>query len=57
MVSIRRFSPDVSAFRTIDPDYILPAACTGINTVIAIHRELPAKLVTPSTGTRVIFGV
>jgi 7,8-dihydropterin-6-yl-methyl-4-(beta-D-ribofuranosyl)aminobenzene 5'-phosphate synthase len=46
----------VAAFRAIDPDYILPAHCTGLNTLIAVHRELPAKLVTPSTGTRVIFG-
>ena len=46
----------VSAFKAIDPDYILPAHCTGINTLIAVQRELPAKLVMPSTGTRVVFG-
>jgi 7,8-dihydropterin-6-yl-methyl-4-(beta-D-ribofuranosyl)aminobenzene 5'-phosphate synthase len=46
----------VAAFKRIDPDYIVPAHCTGINTIIAIHRELPAKLVMPSTGTRVVFG-
>jgi hypothetical protein len=39
------------------PLYILPAHCTSINTLIAIQRELPAKLVMPSTGTRVVFGV
>ncbi len=46
----------VEAFRAIDPDYIIPAHCTGLNTIIAIHREMPRKLVMPSTGTRVIFG-
>jgi 7,8-dihydropterin-6-yl-methyl-4-(beta-D-ribofuranosyl)aminobenzene 5'-phosphate synthase len=46
----------VAAFREIDPDYIIPAHCTGINTLIAVHRELPAKLVTPSAGTRIVFG-
>jgi 7,8-dihydropterin-6-yl-methyl-4-(beta-D-ribofuranosyl)aminobenzene 5'-phosphate synthase len=46
----------VSAFRAIDPDYIIPAHCTGINTLIAVNREMPAKLVMPSTGTRVVFG-
>ena len=46
----------VQAFRAIDPDYVLPAHCTGINTIIAVHREMPKKLVMPSTGTRVIFG-
>ena len=35
---------------------IIPAQCTGLNTIFAVHRELPAKLVVPSTGTRVLFG-
>jgi hypothetical protein len=35
---------------------IIPAHCTGLNTIIAVHREMPGKLVMPSTGTRVIFG-
>jgi 7,8-dihydropterin-6-yl-methyl-4-(beta-D-ribofuranosyl)aminobenzene 5'-phosphate synthase len=46
----------VAAFKAINPDYIIPAHCTGINTIIATNRELPAKLVMPSTGTRVVFG-
>jgi 7,8-dihydropterin-6-yl-methyl-4-(beta-D-ribofuranosyl)aminobenzene 5'-phosphate synthase len=46
----------VSAFKALDPDYILPGHCTGLNTLMAVQRELPAKLVMPSTGTRVVFG-
>jgi 7,8-dihydropterin-6-yl-methyl-4-(beta-D-ribofuranosyl)aminobenzene 5'-phosphate synthase len=46
----------VAAFREIDPDYIIPAHCTGLNTIIAVHSAMPKKLVMPSTGTRVIFG-
>jgi 7,8-dihydropterin-6-yl-methyl-4-(beta-D-ribofuranosyl)aminobenzene 5'-phosphate synthase len=46
----------VAAFREIDPDYIIPAHCTGLNTIIAVHQAMPRKLVMPSTGTRVIFG-
>ncbi len=46
----------VAAFKAINPDYIIPMHCTGLNTIIAVHREMPAKLVMPSTGTRVIFG-
>jgi 7,8-dihydropterin-6-yl-methyl-4-(beta-D-ribofuranosyl)aminobenzene 5'-phosphate synthase len=46
----------VVAFRDIDPDYIIPAHCTGLNTIIAVHSAMPKKLVMPSTGTRVIFG-
>ena len=46
----------VAAFKAINPDYIIPAHCTGLNTTIAGHRELPAKPIMPSTGTRVVFG-
>lgn len=46
----------VAAFKEINPDYIIPMHCTGMNTIIAVHREMPRKLVMPSTGTRVIFG-
>jgi 7,8-dihydropterin-6-yl-methyl-4-(beta-D-ribofuranosyl)aminobenzene 5'-phosphate synthase len=46
----------VAAFKEINPDYVFPMHCTGVNTIIAVHREMPKKLVMPSTGTRVIFG-
>jgi 7,8-dihydropterin-6-yl-methyl-4-(beta-D-ribofuranosyl)aminobenzene 5'-phosphate synthase len=46
----------VAEFKAINPDYIIPAHCTGLNTIFAVHRALPAKLVMPSTGTRVLFG-
>ena len=46
----------LAALRAIDPDYIVPMHCTGLNTIIAIHREMPETLVAPSTGTRIIFG-
>jgi 7,8-dihydropterin-6-yl-methyl-4-(beta-D-ribofuranosyl)aminobenzene 5'-phosphate synthase len=46
----------VAAFKAINPDYILPAHCSGLNTIMVVHRELPAKLIMPSTGTRVVFG-
>ena len=46
----------VAELKTINPDYVIPAHCTGLNTIFAMHREMPAKLVMPSTGTRVLFG-
>jgi 7,8-dihydropterin-6-yl-methyl-4-(beta-D-ribofuranosyl)aminobenzene 5'-phosphate synthase len=46
----------VDAFKQIDPDYIIPMHCTGWNTIAAVQRTMPGKLVMPSTGTRVIFG-
>jgi 7,8-dihydropterin-6-yl-methyl-4-(beta-D-ribofuranosyl)aminobenzene 5'-phosphate synthase len=46
----------VDAFRQINPDYVIPMHCTGINTIMAVHQAMPKKLVMPSTGTRVVFG-
>ena len=46
----------VAAFKVINPDYVIPMHCTGLNTIVAVQREMPAALVMPSTGTRVIFG-
>jgi 7,8-dihydropterin-6-yl-methyl-4-(beta-D-ribofuranosyl)aminobenzene 5'-phosphate synthase len=46
----------VEAFKQLDPDYLIPMHCTGFNTMMAIQREMPAKLIMPSTGTRVVFG-
>ena len=46
----------VEALQTIDPDYVLPMHRTGLNTIIALHREMRPKLITPSAGTRVTFG-
>ena len=47
----------VEAFKDINPDYLIPMHCSGNNTMAAIEREMPTKLVRPSTGTRVVFGV
>jgi 7,8-dihydropterin-6-yl-methyl-4-(beta-D-ribofuranosyl)aminobenzene 5'-phosphate synthase len=46
----------VEAFKRIDPDYLIPMHCTGFRTLMAIQREMPQKLIMPSTGTRVVFG-
>src|ERR671931_8727 len=31
----------VTAFKDINPDYIIPMHCTGLNTIIAVHRAMP----------------
>lgn len=46
----------VEALKQLDPDYLIPMHCTGFNTIAAIQREMPKKLIMPSTGTRVVFG-
>jgi 7,8-dihydropterin-6-yl-methyl-4-(beta-D-ribofuranosyl)aminobenzene 5'-phosphate synthase len=46
----------VAALKEIDPDYLIPMHCTGFRTMMAVQREMPQKLIMPSTGTRVVFG-
>jgi 7,8-dihydropterin-6-yl-methyl-4-(beta-D-ribofuranosyl)aminobenzene 5'-phosphate synthase len=46
----------VDAMKEINPDYLIPMHCTGFRTMVAIQREMPEKLIMPSTGTRVVFG-
>jgi 7,8-dihydropterin-6-yl-methyl-4-(beta-D-ribofuranosyl)aminobenzene 5'-phosphate synthase len=46
----------VEALKALDPDYLIPMHCTGANTIAALQRELPDKLILPSTGTRIVFG-
>ena len=41
----------VAAFKEINPDDLIPMHCTGWNTIMAIQRGMPAKLIMPSTGT------
>jgi 7,8-dihydropterin-6-yl-methyl-4-(beta-D-ribofuranosyl)aminobenzene 5'-phosphate synthase len=47
----------VAAFKDIDADYVIPMHCSGVNMIMAVHMAMPKKLVMPSTGTRVVFGV
>jgi 7,8-dihydropterin-6-yl-methyl-4-(beta-D-ribofuranosyl)aminobenzene 5'-phosphate synthase len=46
----------VGALKEINPDYLIPMHCTGFRTMMAVQREMPQKLIMPSTGTRVVFG-
>ena len=49
-------SKTVEALKEINPDYLIPMHCTGFRTMMAVQREMPQKLIMPSTGTRVVFG-
>ncbi len=44
----------VVEFKAVNPDYVIPMHCTGLNTITAVHMAMPGKLVMPSTETRVI---
>ena len=47
----------VAVFKDINPDYIIPMHCSGVNMIMAVHMAMPKTLVMPSTGTRLVFGV
>src|SRR2546425_1128406 len=47
----------VAVFKDINPDYIIPMHCSGVNMIMAVHMVMPKTLVMPSTGTRLVFGV
>lgn len=46
----------IEAFRALDVDYIVPQHCTGMETIVAIGRELPDELVVNSVGSTFTFG-
>lgn len=46
----------VSAFKDINPGYVIPMHCSGVNMIMAVHAAMPKTLVMPSTGSRVVFG-
>jgi 7,8-dihydropterin-6-yl-methyl-4-(beta-D-ribofuranosyl)aminobenzene 5'-phosphate synthase len=46
----------VAAMKEINPDYLIPMHCTGFRAMMAVQRDMPQKLIMPSTGTRVVFG-
>ena len=49
-------SKTVEVFKDINPDYVIPMHCSGVNMIMAVHAAMPKTLVMPSTGTRVVFG-
>jgi 7,8-dihydropterin-6-yl-methyl-4-(beta-D-ribofuranosyl)aminobenzene 5'-phosphate synthase len=45
------------AFQEIQPDYFVPMHCTGFYPALMIEHVLPRRVVEPSSGTHIIFGV
>ena len=45
----------VAAFKTMNPDYIVPMHCTGEVFIEEALRQLPAKVVRPYVGTRLVM--
>ena len=47
----------VSALVDLAPDYFIPMHCTGFSTMARLEQALPGRVVEPSVGTRVVFGM
>lgn len=47
----------VRALVELAPDYFIPMHCTGFSTMARLERALPGRVIEPSVGTRVIFGI
>jgi 7,8-dihydropterin-6-yl-methyl-4-(beta-D-ribofuranosyl)aminobenzene 5'-phosphate synthase len=47
----------VAAFEQIDPDYFVPMHCTGFSAMSRIECIMPGRVIEPSAGTKVTFGV
>jgi 7,8-dihydropterin-6-yl-methyl-4-(beta-D-ribofuranosyl)aminobenzene 5'-phosphate synthase len=45
------------ALQQIQPDYFVPMHCTGFYPALMIERVMPRRVVEPSSGTRIVFGV
>ena len=46
----------VADIRAMKPDYIVPAHCTGFETVVSFSKEMPNEFVMNTAGTRYTFG-
>ena len=47
----------VADIKAMKPDYIIPAHCTGFETIVAFSKEMPNEFVMNAAGTKYTFGV
>lgn len=50
------FRDVVTAFKELDPDFLLPGHCSGDAFYDILRRELPNKVIRSAVGTRFVFG-
>ena len=46
----------VADMKSINPDYIVPAHCTGFEATIVFSNEMPGRFVLNTAGTKYTFG-
>jgi 7,8-dihydropterin-6-yl-methyl-4-(beta-D-ribofuranosyl)aminobenzene 5'-phosphate synthase len=47
----------VSEIGKLNPDVLIPMHCSGLNFTQEAQRQLPGKIMTTTTGTRITFGI
>ncbi|MCX5804424.1 MAG: MBL fold metallo-hydrolase [Proteobacteria bacterium] len=46
----------ISDIKTIAPDYIIPAHCTGFEAITRFAKEMPEQFILNTAGTKYVFG-
>jgi len=46
----------ITAFKEINPDYLIPGHCAGERFYDLVRAELPSKVIRSAVGTRFVFG-
>lgn len=47
--------PTIDAMKRINPDYLVPMHCTGLDTIARFHAEMPGKCIRNTVGTTYVF--
>jgi 7,8-dihydropterin-6-yl-methyl-4-(beta-D-ribofuranosyl)aminobenzene 5'-phosphate synthase len=47
----------VSEIGKLNPDVLIPMHCSGLNFTQEAQRQMPGKVLTTTTGTRISFGI
>jgi 7,8-dihydropterin-6-yl-methyl-4-(beta-D-ribofuranosyl)aminobenzene 5'-phosphate synthase len=46
----------VAEINKLNPDVLIPMHCSGLNFTVEAQRQMPGKVLTTTTGTRITFG-
>ena len=47
--------PTAQALRALDPEYVIPAHCTGRKATMHLEKEMPDQFLLNMSGTRMVF--
>jgi 7,8-dihydropterin-6-yl-methyl-4-(beta-D-ribofuranosyl)aminobenzene 5'-phosphate synthase len=47
----------VAEIAKLEPDVVIPMHCSGNNFIQAARQQMPSKLLVPTTGAQISFGV